>query len=146
MKKYAENRKASFDYTFIDTLNAGVVLTGNEIKSVRQNKIQLSQSYVTIKNGEAYLENCHIDHYDHGSIWNVDELRRRKLLLHKKEIEKWYKSVSQEGLTIIPLYGYFVRGRFKLRIALAKGKKSYDKRESLKQRYIEKRLKQQKFN
>lgn len=135
------NKKASFDYEFIEEFEAGIELTGNEIKSIRDGHMQLKSSYVIINNDEAYLINCHIKNYDHGTVWNIDEDRNRKLLLHKKEIRYLKNQLTLNQYTMIPIDAYFKNGKLKLKICLAKGKKKYDKRLSLKEKDIKKRLK-----
>ena len=128
------NRKANYDYLITDTFEAGLVLTGTEIKSVRNGKVNIKDSYAIIKNDEMYLLNTHISIYEEGNIFNHDETRTRKLLMHKKEILKLRDKVNMEGYTLIPLKIYFVKSKAKVLIGLAKGKKNYDKRESIKER------------
>lgn len=134
------NRKASYDYEIIDTYEAGVVLTGTEIKSIRLGRINLKDSYAIIKNNEIFLLNVHISSYEQGNRFNHDELRTRKLLLHKKEIIKLKEKVDKEGFTIIPLKLYFVKGKVKILLGLAKGKKNYDKRDAIKKKDIERQV------
>lgn len=134
------NRQASFNYFIEDTYEAGIVLTGTEIKSIRAGKCNIKDSYAIIKNNEAYLLNTHISQYEHGNIFNHDEDRTRKLLLNKKEILKLNNKVNLEGYTLIPLKIYFVKGRAKVLIGVCKGKKNYDKRESLKEQAIKREL------
>lgn len=134
------NKKASFDYEFIEKFEAGIMLTGNEIKSVRDGHMQLKSSYVVIENDEAYLVNCHIKHYDHGTVWNVDEMRRRKLLLNKREIRHLKQQLKLNRYTIVPISAYLKNGKLKLSIALARGKKLYDKRAALKEKEIAKKV------
>lgn len=134
------NRKANYDYEIIDTYEAGVVLTGTEIKSIRLGRITLKDSYAIIKNNEIFLLNVHISSYEQGNRFNHDELRTRKLLLHKKEIIKLKEKVDKEGFTIIPLKLYFVKGKVKILLGLAKGKKNYDKREAIKKKDIERQI------
>lgn len=129
-KTLAENRKATHDYAIEETIEAGMVLTGTEIKSIRRGKANLRDGYVLIKNGEAFLIGVHISPFEEGSRSNVDPTRTRKLLLHKKEIAKYYGLVKREGYALIPTKMYIKNGYCKLQIALAKGKKDYDKRES----------------
>ncbi len=131
------NRKAKYDYQIFDTIEAGIVLTGTEIKSIREGKANLKDSYAKIKNGEAIIINMHISHYDKGNIFNHDETRTRKLLLHKKEILKLNDKIRLEGFTLVPIKLYFKNGKAKLLLGIAKGKKDYDKRESIKQKDIE---------
>ena len=134
------NRKARYDYYVEDTYEAGIVLTGTEIKSIRLGKVTIKDSYAIIRNNEIYLLNTHISLYDNGNIFNHDELRTRKLLMHKKEILKLNNKVVLEGYTLIPLKIYFVKGRAKVLIGLCKGKKNYDKRQSIKERDIEREI------
>lgn len=137
------NRKAKFDYQIFDTLEAGIVLTGTEIKAIRQGNCNLKESYIIIKQNEAYILNMHISHYEEGNIFNHDETRTRKLLLHKKEILKLNDKIRISGYTVVPLRLYFKKNKAKLEIALAKGKKTYDKRETIKQRDISRDIKKQ---
>lgn len=134
------NRKANYDYEIIDTYEAGVVLTGTEIKSIRLGRITLKDSYAIIKNNEIFLLNVHISSYEQGNRFNHDELRTRKLLLHKKEIIKLKEKIDKEGFTIIPFKLYFVKGKVKILLGLAKGKKNYDKREAIKKKDIERQI------
>ena len=134
------NRKANYDYEIIDTYEAGVVLTGTEIKSIRLGRITLKDSYAIIKNNEIFLLNVHISSYEQGNRFNHDELRTRKLLLHKKEIIKLKEKIDKEGFTIIPLKLYFVKGKVKILLGLAKGKKNYDKRGAIKKKDIERQI------
>ena len=134
------NRKARYDYYIEDEYEAGIVLTGTEIKSIRLGKANIKDSYAIIKNEEIYLLNTHISTYDKGNIFNHEETRTRKLLLHKKEIKKLNNKIILEGYTLIPLKIYFVRGRAKVLIGLCKGKKNYDKRESIKERDINREM------
>ena len=138
-----QNKKAKFDYEILDTYEAGIVLTGTEIKSIRAGKAQLKDSYAVIKNGEVFLLNMHISHYEQGNIFNHNETRTRKLLLHKKEIFKLRDKVEIEGLTLVPIKLYFKGNKAKILLGVAKGKKSYDKRETIKQRDIDRDLKKQ---
>ena len=126
------NRKANYDYLITDTFEAGLVLTGTEIKSVRNGKVNIKDSYAIIKNDEIYLLNAHISIYEEGNIFNHNETRTRKLLMHKKEILKLRDKVNMEGYTLIPLKIYFVKSKAKVLIGIAKGKKNYDKRETIK--------------
>ena len=134
------NRKAKYNYQIFDTVEAGIVLTGTEIKSLRLGKANIRDSYVRVKNDEMYIINMHISGYENGNIFNHDETRERKLLLHKKEILKFRDKIKLEGYTIIPLKIYLVKGRAKVIIGLAKGKKTYDKREAIKKRDIERNI------
>ncbi|MBQ2063043.1 MAG: SsrA-binding protein SmpB [Firmicutes bacterium] len=131
-KLIANNKKARHDYFILETYEAGIVLTGTEIKSIRQGKVNLKESYVKVGGGQAVIHGMHISPYDHGNIFNVDPLRDRKLLLHKKEILKIEQKMKEKGLTVVPLSLYINEdGRAKLEIALAKGKKLYDKRDDI---------------
>lgn len=134
------NRKAKYDYFITDTYECGIVLTGTEIKSVREGKVNLKDSYVIIKNQEAYLLNTHISLYKDGNRFNHDEERTRKLLLHKKEILKIQNKISLEGYTVIPLKMYFVKNKLKVLIGIGKGKKNYDKRETIKERDLQREM------
>jgi len=137
-----ENRKAHHEYFILESVEAGIALTGTEIKSVRLGKVNINDSYCHIKNGECYLENANISKYKEGNINNHEEKRDRKLLMHKQEIFKWGQRLKLEScLTIVPLKLYFKDGLCKVEVGLAKGKKLYDKRESLKQKDIELRNK-----
>lgn len=130
------NKKAKFDYLIYDTLEAGIVLTGTEIKSIRNGSCNLKDSYILIKNNEAFILNMHISNYDKGSIFNTEETRTRKLLLHKNEILKLKDKISIKGFAIVPLKLYFKDGIAKIEIGVAKGKHTYDKKESIKERDI----------
>ena len=129
------NKKAAYDYFILSKYEAGIVLQGSEIKSIRNHAVNLKDSYVVIKNQEVFILNMHIAEYSHGNLFNHDPFRTRKLLLHKKEILKMQLKIKQEGFTLIPTKLYFnEKGKVKVEIALAKGKKLYDKRETIKQR------------
>ena len=134
------NRKAKYNYQIFDTIEAGIVLTGTEIKSLRLGKANIRDSYVRVKNNEMFIINMHISSYENGNIFNHDETRERKLLLHKKEILKFRDKIKLEGYTIVPLKVYLKNGRAKVLIGLAKGKKNYDKREGIKKRDIERNI------
>lgn len=141
------NRKARYDYQIEEEYEAGIVLTGTEIKSIRLGKVNIKDSYAIIRNEELFLLNTHIASYDKGNIFNHDEDRTRKLLMHKNEIKKLNNKVILEGYTLIPLKIYFVKGRAKVLIGLCKGKKNYDKRESIKKRDVEREMrKSYKYN
>ncbi len=146
MKIVATNKKANHNYFLLDKYEAGIVLKGTEIKSVRANKVNIGDSYARIKDNEIFLVNMHISKYDHGNLFNHDETRSRKLLLNKKEITRITRKMNQDGLTLVPTKVYLERGLCKVEIALAKGKKNYDKRHSLKEkdslRRVEKTLKE----
>jgi len=129
-----KNKKAYFDYTILEELEAGIALTGTEIKSVRIGSVDLKDTFVNIKNNEAYILNMYIAKYEEGNIFNHDERRTRKLLLHKSEIKKLKEKIKQEGLTIIPLKLYFKKNKVKILIGVCKGKKLYDKRANLKEK------------
>lgn len=145
VKIVSTNRKAYHDYHIQETCEAGISLLGTEVKSLREGRANLKESYVIFKEGEAFLLNCHISPYSHGNIQNHDPLRTRKLLLHKKEINKLWGRTSQQGLTVVPLKIYFKNGRAKVEIGLAKGKRQYEKRATIKEkeakREIERHLK-----
>ncbi|HFI0632343.1 TPA: SsrA-binding protein SmpB [Streptococcus suis] len=130
----AQNKKARYDYTIVDTVEAGMVLTGTEIKSIRAGRINLKDGFAQIKQGEAWLVNVHIAPYDEGNIWNQEPTRTRKLLLRKKQIESLGNEVKGTGMTLVPLKVYIKDGFAKVLIGLAKGKHDYDKRESIKRR------------
>lgn len=146
MRVIATNKKAKFNYFLLDSTEVGIVLQGTEIKSVRANKVNIADAYCIIRNEEMFIVNLHIAKYDHGNIFNHDETRSRKLLLHKKQIIKMNNKVMQENLSIVPTKVYIEKGLCKLEIALAKGKKNYDKRQSIKERddkrNIDRRLKE----
>lgn len=131
-KVVAQNKKANHDYFIEETYEAGMVLTGTEIKSVRASKVQLKESYVRITGGEAWIINMHISPFEQGNRFNHDPLRERKLLLHKKQIGELVGAIKRDGYTIIPLKMYIKDGYAKLLIGLGKGKKDYDKRNDLK--------------
>ncbi len=137
MKDIAVNKKAYHDYFIEDKYEAGMVLLGTEIKSVRMGKVSMKEAYVSFTNGEAFVKDLHIAQYKEATYNNHDETRDRKLLLHKREIDKLSSKVKLQGYTCIPLRMYFSNGRVKLEIALAKGKTLYDKRESDKKRSME---------
>ncbi len=134
IKIVAENRKASFHYHFLEKFEAGLVLTGSEVKSLRDGKASLGDAYAVIKNGELWLLNCHINPYAPAAGLNHEPLRSRKLLLNKAEIHKLTGSLVEKGLTLVPTKIYFKQGRAKVELALAKGKKLFDKRESIKRK------------
>jgi len=140
MKIVAQNRKAFHDYTIEESIEAGMVLTGTEVKSLRDGKANLKDSYVLIKDGEAMLLNCHISPYSHGNIMNHEPLRTRKLLLHKKEIVKLQGKAAQKGYSLIPLKIYFKGSHAKVEIGLARGKKQYEKRETIKKKEADREI------
>ncbi|MBQ4337919.1 MAG: SsrA-binding protein SmpB [Clostridia bacterium] len=130
IKPVAQNKKAYHDYFVIEKYEAGIELFGTEVKSVRQGKVNLKDSWCSIKNGEIFVNGMHISPYEQGNIFNRDPIRVRRLLMHKKEINHLFGQMKQQGLTIIPLSVYFSKGRAKLEVGLCKGKKLYDKRET----------------
>ena len=142
IKIVARNKKASYEYFLSDFLECGIELKGTEIKSIKQLAASLNESYVIIKNGEAFIVGMNVSLYDKGNIFNHDVTRTRKLLLHKREIIKLAQKVKEKGFTLVATKLYLKRGRAKLEIALAKGKKLYDKREVEKQRDIKRVTKQ----
>lgn len=130
----AANRKAYHDYLISETIEAGLVLTGTEIKSIRAGKVSLREGYAKIDRGEAWLMGVHIAPYEHGSYYNPDSRRARKLLLHRNEINRLRGKLEERGLTLVPLRLYLRRGRAKIELGLARGKKLYDKREAIAER------------
>jgi SsrA-binding protein len=133
----ADYLKAGHDYHFLETFEAGVALLGTEVKAMREGRAQLRDSYCRIEGGEAYLLGAHVGQYSHGGYAAHDPVRKRKLLLHRDELNKLLGKTTEKGLTIVPLRLYFKNGRVKLAIALAKGKRQYDKRETIKRREAE---------
>lgn len=129
IKIVAQNKKAYHDYFVLEKLEAGLELFGTEVKSIRQGKINLKDSWCFVKDGEMFVNGMHISPYEQGNIFNRDPLRTKRLLLHKREIRRFYAQVKQDGLAIVPLSVYFKKGRAKVEIGLCKGKKLYDKRE-----------------
>lgn len=127
----AQNKKAFHDYFIEENYEAGIVLVGTEVKSIRGGKVNLKDSYGVFKNGELYVINMHISPYEKGNIFNRNPIRDRKLLLHKKELSKLFVKKSQEGYAIVPISLYLKNGRIKVNVALCKGKKNYDKRDSM---------------
>jgi SsrA-binding protein len=134
IKNLATHRQATHNYFIEERMEAGMVLTGTEVKSLRQGRANLKDSYAILRKGEVWLLNCHISPYTHGNYQNHDPLRERKLLLHRDEIRKLDRRRKLSGLTLVPLRLYLRRGRVKVELAVAKGKKLYDKRESIKKR------------
>ena len=130
-KSLAENRKARHDYFLIEGFEAGIELVGTEVKSIRGGRANLKDSYAEIRNGEVYLRNMNVSPYEQGNIYNKDPIRDRKLLLHKSEIMKLIGFTAQDGYTLIPVSLYLKNGRIKVHIAVAKGKKNYDKRDTM---------------
>ena len=133
-KTLAENRKARHDYFIEESMEAGIELVGTEVKSIRAGKCNLKDSYAEIRNGEIFICNMHISPYEQGNIFNKDPLRNRKLLLHKNEIIKLQQYTAQQGYTLVPMSLYLKYGRVKVNLAVAKGKKNYDKRNSMLER------------
>lgn len=130
----ATNKKAYHEYFVLESHEAGIELFGTEVKSVRQGKINLKDAWISVDNGELWVNGMHIAPYDHGNIFNRDPMRKRRLLMHKKEINKLFAEVQQEGVTLIPLSAYFNRGRLKIQVGLCKGKHTYDKRATIAKR------------
>ena len=139
-KIITDNRKARHDYHIYDTFEAGIVLVGTEVKALRAGKANLKDSYATMKNEELFLQGVHISPYSHGNYNNHDPERERKLLLHKKEIRKLIGKTKEKGLTLVPLKMYFKNGRVKVQIAIAQGKKIYDKRQDIAKRDSDREL------
>lgn len=142
-KEIINNRQAYHEYHILEKHEAGAVLVGTEVKSIMAGRIQLKDSYVTIKDGEVWLYNAHISPYSHGNRQNHDPLRVRKLLLHRREIDKLEKQITQKGLTLVITAIYWKNGRIKFEVGVAKGKKLYDKRETEMRRTIDKETRQQ---
>lgn len=141
-KLIAKNPVARHDYTICNTIEAGIVLTGTEIKSIRKGKVNLKDSYASIEKGEVYIHSMHISPYEHGNIFNKDPIRDRKLLLNKQEIRKLIGLLKQKGYTLIPISLYFKGSFVKVELGIGKGKKLYDKREDLKKKDQERYMKQ----
>ncbi|MGH9949599.1 MAG: SsrA-binding protein SmpB [Pyrinomonadaceae bacterium] len=142
-KEILNNRQAYHEFYILDKYEAGIALVGTEVKSIMAGRIQLKESYVQINNGEVWLTGAHISHYSHGNINNHDVLRPRKLLLHRREIEKLEKETTQKGMTLVVTAIYWKNGRIKFEVGVAKGKKLYDKRETEMRKTIEKETRQQ---
>lgn len=140
IKVLASNRKARFEYFLLDSFEAGIVLKGSEIKSIRAGQVSLVESYVQVDGKQAWLVNAHVAPYNPSSRFNHDPKRARKLLLHKKEIKQLFNAIKQKGVTIIPVKIYLKDGKAKLEISIAKGKKLYDKREDIAKRDMEREL------
>jgi SsrA-binding protein len=136
-RSIAVNRKALHDFEVLSSLEAGLALTGTEIKSIREGRVNLRDAYARVEGGEAWLYNTHIAQYDKASHFNHDPLRRRKLLLHRDEIRELERQTSTKGLTLVPLRLYYKRGMAKLQLALVRGRKSYDKREAIADREVQ---------
>lgn len=139
-KIIAKNPTAYHNYNIQDTIETGIVLSGTEIKSIRSGKVNLKDSYATIKNGECFVFGMHISPYEHGNIYNKDPLRDRKLLLNKREINKLFGKIKQEGFTLVPISMYFSGSLVKLELGIGKGKKLYDKREDIAKKDAERRM------
>jgi SsrA-binding protein len=142
-KLIAQNRRARFDYLIEETVEAGLMLVGTEVKSCRNGKVSLNDSYATVRDGEAWLLQCHISPYSHGNRSNHDPLRPRKLLLHRAEVERLAAKVAQDGRTLVPTRLYFKHGLAKAEIAVAKGKRTHDTRQATAQREAERRMRQE---
>src|SRR3954454_17366442 len=139
-KSVARNPKATHDYHILETWETGIVLTGTEVKSLRNGKASIREAYARVRNGEVFLDGMNITPYEQGNRYNHDPVRTRKLLLHRREIEKLIGAVEQRGLTLVPLELYFKNGRAKVALALGKGKKQHDKRETLKRKIQEREV------
>ena len=133
----AENRKAFHDYHLLETFEAGLVLLGTEVKAIREGRVNLRDSYARVEDGEVFLYNVHISPYSHRGYADHEPLRRRKLLLHRDEIRKLIGKTVEKGMTLVPVRLYFKNGRVKVAVSLAKGKKDYDKRETIKRREVD---------
>ena len=142
-KEILNNRQAFHEYHILEKYEAGAALVGTEVKSIMAGRIQLKDSYVSVKDGEVWLINAHISHYSHGNINNHEPLRSRKLLLHRREIEKLEKETTQKGLTLVVTSIYWKNGRIKFEVGVAKGKKLYDKRETEMKKAIDKETRQE---
>ena len=138
----ARNRRAFRDYDIEETMEVGLKLLGTEVKSIREGNISLQEAYAAVEGGEVFLHNMHIGPYSHGSIYNHEPKRRRKLLLHRKEIDRLYGRTREQGYTLIPLKLYMTRGWIKVELAVARGKKQYDKREKMKKDEALRRMQQ----
>lgn len=143
VKVLASNKKARHEFFIEDTIEAGIVLKGTEVKSIRQGKVNIKESYANIVNGEVFLNGMHISPYEQGNIYNVDPIRKRKLLLHKRQIRKLISETKLKGLTLVPLSIYLKDGKVKVELAVAKGKKLYDKRQTIATKDAERRMQQQ---
>lgn len=132
-----ENRKARHEYFIDDSFEAGIELTGSEVKSLRHGNANLQDAYCQIRNGELWIESMYVQPYAEANRWNVEERRSRRLLIHKQDIYRWQQKVNEKGVTLIPLKLYFTRGWAKVQVGVARGKKQYDKRDSIKERDIE---------
>lgn len=145
-KTIAQNKKAYHEYFVLETFEAGIELFGTEVKSIRAGKVNLKDAWCSIDGGEIFVKGMHISPYDHGNIFNRDPLRVKRLLMHKREINRLYGTTKQQGLTLVPLSVYFKKGRAKIAVGLCKGKKNYDKRDVAAQkeaqRHIEREIKE----
>lgn len=141
-KTLATNRKARHDFFIEETIEVGIALTGTEVKSFRQGKVNLKESYAMVENSEVFIHGMHVSPYEQGNIYNVDPLRKRKLLLHKREIRKLVGYITQRGYSLVPLSAYLKNGKVKIELAIAKGKKLYDKREDIAKKDAERRMQQ----
>jgi SsrA-binding protein len=142
-KLIAQNRRARYDYSIEDTFEAGLALTGTEVKSCREGRVSLTDAYATVRDGEAWLIGCHISPYSHGNRANHEPTRPRKLLLHRGEIELLERKLTQEGRTLVPLRLYFKHGLAKVELGVGRGKRRHDKREAIASRDAERRMRQQ---
>jgi SsrA-binding protein len=136
----ARNPRASHDYHLLETWETGIVLTGTEVKSLRHGKASIKEAYALVRNGEVWLEGMHITPYEQGNRWNPAPVRSRKLLMHRREIERLIGGVEQKGFTLVPLEIYFNKGRAKVALALGKGKKTHDRREDIKRRIADREM------
>jgi SsrA-binding protein len=136
----ARNPKATHDFFILETFEAGIVLRGTEVKSLRSGKASIKEAYATLRDGELWLEGMHITPYEQGNRWNHEPVRARKLLLHRRELERLIGQVERSGRTLVPLELYFIRGKAKVTIGLAQGKKSHDRREDIKRRIAEREM------
>ncbi|WP_099203046.1 SsrA-binding protein SmpB [Miniphocaeibacter massiliensis] len=139
-KIIANNKKARHEYFIEESYEVGIVLKGTEVKSIRQGKVSIKESFCQIRNGELFIYNMHITPYDHGNRYNVDPIRTRKLLLHRKQINKLIGATKEKGYTIVPLNIYLKEGLIKMEIALGKGKKLYDKRDTIAKRDADRKI------
>lgn len=140
-KLITENRRARHEYHIIRRLETGIVLTGTEVKSIRQGHLSLGESYVTVKRGELFLVGAHVSPYEQGNRFNPDPIRDRKLLAHRHEIEQLHVAVQQKGMTLVPLKAYFSDGRVKIEVGVVRGKQLHDKREAVRERAVERDIK-----
>jgi SsrA-binding protein len=136
----ARNPRATHDYHILETWETGIVLTGTEVKSLRNGKASIKEAYAHVRQGEVWLEGMHITPYEQGNRWNPEPVRSRKLLLHRREIERLIGAVERKGLTLVPLELYFLGGRAKLALALGKGKKTHDRRQDIKRRIADREM------